>query len=272
MPFACAVVLGLSCAACVVSTTPIVATSGGDAPPAASTPPAPSGPGIAAGGAVQNAPADAKLLACVQQARQVQGNTGTSWYVRCPAGCSGGATVWGTDVYTDDSSVCVASVHAGRIDPTVGGIVLVTWVAGPPIHAGSLRNGVHSSDYGPWARSFFVQSIDPAGRPTSPPPASVAGGPVPISCGTQATSIAGASMRVSCPGGCSGGSIWGTDVYTADSHVCRAAIHAGVIAEATGGEVTVTMGGPMTAFTGTTRNGVTTAGYGAYEKTFRVSR
>jgi hypothetical protein len=269
---ACVIVLGLSCAACVVTGTPLVVTNGSDAPPAASTPPPPATGGVAAGGAIQNSPADAKLLACVQQARQVQGNNGTSWYVRCPAGCSGGATVWGTDVYTDDSSVCVSAVHAGRIDPSVGGIVLVTWVAGPPIHAGSLRNGVHSVDYGPWQRSFFVQSIDPAGRPTSPPPASLASGVVPISCGTQATSITGASLRVSCPSGCSGGSIWGTDVYTADSHVCRAAIHAGLIAEATGGELTVTLGGPMTAFTGSTRNGVTTAGYGAYEKTFRVSR
>ncbi|WP_346729629.1 LCCL domain-containing protein [Corallococcus exiguus] len=39
--------------------------------------------------------------------------------------------MWGTDLYTDDSSVCVAAVHAGAIT-TAGGTVVVTISRGRP--------------------------------------------------------------------------------------------------------------------------------------------
>src|SRR5262245_19802711 len=43
----------------------------------------------------------------------------------CPGGGQTGATVWGTDLYTDDSAICAAAVHAGKIGTYSGGSVSV---------------------------------------------------------------------------------------------------------------------------------------------------
>lgn len=81
--------------------------------------------------------------------------------VRCPP--SGRAqSVWGTDIYTNDSSICTAAVHAGVITMDVGGPVRVTAVAGLGRYPGSRRNGVMTRSYGSWGGSFTVSS--PAGR------------------------------------------------------------------------------------------------------------
>jgi hypothetical protein len=64
--------------------------------------------------------------------------------------------LWGTDLYTDDSSVCVAGVHAGRITLQGGGAVVIEIRPGATAYAGSTRNGVDSAGYGEWGGSFVV--------------------------------------------------------------------------------------------------------------------
>ena len=67
--------------------------------------------------------------------------------------------IWGTDVYTDDSSVCTAAVHAGLIGLDGGGRVRIVIRPGLEAYVGTSRNGMISEDYGPWAGSFsFVGS------------------------------------------------------------------------------------------------------------------
>lgn len=264
--------VALSTAACGAGKGPIATTGGAGPAGGGGADGASSAPAAAV---VQNTTADAKTLTCGLQARDVAGNKGTAWYVRCPAGCGGGGAVWGTDVYTDDSSVCVAAVHAGHLDAAAGGIILVTWLQGPPVHVGSARHGITSVDYGAWSRSFYVQSVDDAGRPTSPAPTARPAGTVDVGCTTSAvplTGEAGARWRVICPAACGDASVWGSDPYTADSSVCHAAAHAGVISAAAGGEATITIDGPHESYAGSARNGVTTTSYGAYERSFHVSR
>jgi len=58
------------------------------------------------------------------------------------------------------------------------------------------------------------------------------------------------------------GSVYGTDVYTDDSYICVAAQHAGVIDRA-GGPIRARETATPTEFPGSTRNGVTTLGYGS---------
>jgi hypothetical protein len=82
---------------------------------------------------------------------------------------------------------------------------------------------------------------------------------------------AGVKWNVDCPAGCEGGSVWGSDPYTADSVVCVAARHAGVIDKA-GGSFVVTIDGKQEAFKGSEKNGVTTDDYHAYERTYHVSK
>lgn len=62
-------------------------------------------------------------------------------------------SVWGTGVYTTDSRVCRAAVHAGVI-PVAGGMVNVVPAPGLPTYAGSAANGITTSNYGPWSASF----------------------------------------------------------------------------------------------------------------------
>jgi hypothetical protein len=61
---------------------------------------------------------------------------------------------WGTDIYTDDSPVCPAAVHAGRITGA-GGTVTIEVRPGQSSYRGSTRNGVTTNDYGQWGGSFI---------------------------------------------------------------------------------------------------------------------
>jgi ElaB/YqjD/DUF883 family membrane-anchored ribosome-binding protein len=69
------------------------------------------------------------------------------------------------------------------------------------------------------------------------------------------------------------GSIWGTDVYTSDSDLATAAVHAGVLRNGERGIVRVTLvDGLNVAFNGTERHGVWSHDYGDYPLAYRVSK
>jgi hypothetical protein len=250
------------------SSTP-ASTAGTSSAPAASAP-------IAAGGTLSNDTAAAVALQCEQRAHEVPGADGTSWYMRCPAGCTSGDAVWGTDLYTDDSSVCRAAIHATAIAAADGGLVLVTWAPAQEAYPGSERNGVSTNDYGRWPRSFFVQSVDAAGKPTTAATTSLPEGSARVSCRMSPGNLGGdpgKQWRVSCPAGCGqNGSVWGTDVYTSDTPICSAAIHAGVVTVASGGDATITIEGAQPSFKGSARNGITSNDYGQYGASFRVAK
>jgi hypothetical protein len=59
--------------------------------------------------------------------------------------------VWGTGVYTPDSSLATAAVHAGVLKVNQTGVVKVTIVVAPAAYAGSVANGVTSH---PWNGGF----------------------------------------------------------------------------------------------------------------------
>jgi hypothetical protein len=63
-------------------------------------------------------------------------------------------TVWGTDTYTDDSSVCTAAVHAGLITLASGGPVTFEMRPGLDSYEASTRNGIASRSWGVWSSSF----------------------------------------------------------------------------------------------------------------------
>src|ERR1019366_3575262 len=71
----------------------------------------------------------------------------------CAAGTPGG-NVWGSGVYTADSTVCAAAVHAGAIGPG-GGMVSTKSTKGCPAYVGTLANGVTTTAWGQYATSFF---------------------------------------------------------------------------------------------------------------------
>lgn len=82
--------------------------------------------------------------------------------VFCPAnpdGARAAVSVYGTDVYTADSSVCLAGVHAGVID-LGGGPVTIVMQAGRDRYVASERHGVHSTAWGAYPKSFVVICSD----------------------------------------------------------------------------------------------------------------
>jgi hypothetical protein len=68
------------------------------------------------------------------------------------------------------------------------------------------------------------------------------------------------------------GWLWGSDTYTLDSNLALAAVHAGVLKAGQNGVVRVKILGAQPAFAGSTRNGVTSHGYGAYNGSFEFVR
>ncbi len=66
--------------------------------------------------------------------------------------------IWGSDIYTDDSSLATAAVHAGVLAPGQTGVVTVEIFGPYKGYEASNRNGVQSSDYRKWEGSFtFVR-------------------------------------------------------------------------------------------------------------------
>lgn len=71
----------------------------------------------------------------------------------CPANGTIGS-VWGTDTYTSDSSVCSAAVHAGIITVAEGGTVMIEITEGMDSYLGTTANGVKSESWAQWDASF----------------------------------------------------------------------------------------------------------------------
>ncbi len=201
----------------------------------------------------------ASLLGCSDNAVGIELEAGESMLMSCPADC-GSRGVWGTDVYTDDSTICTAARHAGVIDSS-GGEFRLLMLEGQDSYDGSDRNGVVTANWtSPWPRSIAFESA-------------VQTDAMALDCGAAAVLLdltVGESAVVTCPADCTSGVSWGTLVYTDDSSVCWAAQHAGVIG-AEGGSFRLTALGPQDAFPGSTRNGITSESWNStYDGSFEV--
>ena len=172
------------------------------------------------------------------------------------------AGVWGTDVYSIDSHVCRAALHAGAVGPA-GGAVRVIILPGLGAYLGNTRNGVESRDYGPWTASFQVTAVQQQASTAIPAPdaacpANFLGQTAPLACHCPAESIAAGTVR-------------GAGVYASNSALCRAARHAGVIGPE-GGLVNAIPAPGVPAYAATTANGVTTEASGAGAASFSFRR
>ena len=68
----------------------------------------------------------------------------------------GSGYLFGTEIYTDDSELAVAAVHAGILASGQTGTVKVTILPGQSSYRASLRNGVKSRSWGKWDSSYSV--------------------------------------------------------------------------------------------------------------------
>lgn len=206
-----------------------------------------------------SASAQPSRLACPDDMIASRGET-TPLACTCQPEQLADGTVWGTDLYTDDSRICRAALHAGAIGPR-GGLVRVTPRPGADTFPASLRNGIQSEPYDAYDHAYVVARLDPAetaGADEACPQYGHAlrGSAEPIQCACSAAEAAAER------------SIWGTLVYTDDSAICRAARHAGVIGEE-GGRVTVVAAPGRATYAGSTRNGIPSGGFETWEGSFR---
>ena len=82
---------------------------------------------------------------------------GERYVFHCPPGKPQPSRVSGSGLYTDDSSICTAAVHAGAIHAKDGGMVTIEIRPGEKKYPGSERNYLKSGDYQqPWSGSFVV--------------------------------------------------------------------------------------------------------------------
>jgi len=184
----------------------------------------------------------------------------------CPPG---GAfhSVWGSDIYTADSSICTAAVHSGLITFEQGGPVTIELRKGRNFYGASERNGVRTSAYGSWPLSFVFETANTDAVVRAAEDATT------ILWNTSATTFGfnnGETLKLICPASGKESSVWGTDIYTLDSSICTAAVHAGKIQLDSGGSVTIERRPGEANYKGSLRNGITSKDYEHYDSSFIV--
>lgn len=226
----------------------------------------------------------------------------------CPANFDISTSLWGTDIYTADSYICSTALHASVLDRS-GGRVTIEMLPGQNSYTGSKRHGVSTRSYGKYRASYrFVDAVEVnssgasasgrnrangngrksrSGSSFERDAAAILGSLGLGNLGQVENQLTGEdigecraaskwrgtgkALSCSCPANISNtGSVWGTDIYTDDSYICKAALHAGRI-DRSGGQVSIQMLPGQSSYAGTRRNGVTTMSYRSYAGSYRFN-
>jgi hypothetical protein len=187
--------------------------------------------------------------------------------ITLPVVGSASGNVWGSDIYTDDSSIAAAAVHAGVVSPGEFTFVKVTLLPGQAHYDAVSRNGVASQAYDGWDGSFRVEAAPqpwivqlPGGEDATPL--------LPMNTMRGRSDLSFVVQTV----GAASGQVWGTSIYTDDSSIAAAAVHAGLLKPGEIGLVRVTMLPGRETYAGSDRNGVKSQPFGAYQSSFRLER
>ena len=82
--------------------------------------------------------------------------------------------------------------------------------------------------------------------------------------------VIAAEILCRCDAGQADGSVWGSGPYTADSDICTAATHAGIVGT-NGGGVRVLLQPGQASYDGSTAHGITSKDWGSFQASFSVS-
>ena len=81
-----------------------------------------------------------------------RGNIGSEYYYRIIGSEDG--TVWGDNIFTDDSNIAKAAVLAGQCQLGQKSIVGIKMIEGKSSYSSSNKNGVSSTTYWSWPGSY----------------------------------------------------------------------------------------------------------------------
>ena len=191
------------------------------------------------------------------------GPSGKKFRIHCPKNClkSPLGNVFGTTFYTDDSSVCKAGVHAGVIKDEIGGDLILLIANGEESYQSSYQNGVQAAAHGPNLRSITFKDAPQITR---------------IDCyeiggSSRFSGPLGNRFTVYCEKECSKkeNNVFGDQVYTDDSSICQAAIHAGLLTDK-GGEIQFILEQGKQLYEGSLKNGIKSQRRGNYLRSFRI--
>lgn len=82
---------------------------------------------------------------------------GATYYFRVTGVTEG--QLWGTDIYSGDSTIGAAAVHAGLLKPGKTDVLRVTVVTPPEKFPGTVKNGVTSTEYGRYQYAWRLSKI-----------------------------------------------------------------------------------------------------------------
>lgn len=167
---------------------------------------------------------------------------------------------WGGEenVYTIDSPLGVAAVHAGLLKVNEINLIKVKVLEGRESYPSVTRNGITSGEH---------ESSDGSYQLSAPEPGDIANAPTTMSdyLGKFGFTFV---FRVKAH---KDGSIWGgkDNVYTSDSEIATAAVHAGLLKPGETGIVRLRMLEGRRAYPAVTRNGLTSHDYEDWEGSYQ---
>jgi hypothetical protein len=184
--------------------------------------------------------------------------------------------VWGTGIYSDDSDVSKAAVHAGIVKVGETKTVRITILPGQSSYVGTTKNGVESNDYGEWEGSFkfhvVTQTTDTS---TTPPAKPDANGIIKIDdvnyLNLEKYRGLGEIILSVTVTGTTEGNVWGTGIYSDDSDIPKAAVHAGIVKLGETKTVLITILPGQSSYVSTTKNGIESYDYVEWEGSFKFN-
>ena len=245
--------------AVAVATSPIPSSAVPPMPAAVTTPVATSGASYPCG--------RRRVGRWQAHACEYRGQIGTTVQYDCPAGGVPGKA-WGDLAYTDDSSVCTAAVHAGAITPDLGGTVTIRIQPGQAGYVGTARNGMTTAPWDRWAGTFEILGSPPPALRECPPDAAAGDVWQLTPCSYRGND--GMELAYACPPSRASLPVWGDRVYTDDSSVCTAAVHASALSRARGGTVRITIRPGRSSYAASSRNGVSSQSWESWGGSFEV--
>jgi hypothetical protein len=147
--------------------------------------------------------------------------------VKCPANCKKGL-IYGTLIYSFDSIACMSAIHSGILKSNESNMILLKALPGMSFYQGTMQYGIQSTSIDKSDYSFQIEEAPAVILIDCKTPAST-----PQFAGTL-----GMKFLVRCPQKCSKVPhyVFGNNLYSGDSSICQAAIHAGALNDR-GGEV-----------------------------------
>ncbi|NOQ64132.1 MAG: hypothetical protein GQ582_06430 [Methyloprofundus sp.] len=169
--------------------------------------------------------------------------------------------IWGTGIYTDDTEIAVAAVHAGLLAADQVGVIKVTIQAGQTSYSGSTAHNVTSANYNSWEGSYSVATDDGGDNPVLADPGNL----------TAFRDVLGGVYHFNVIADEENKGLWGSNVYSDDSALAKVAIHTGVLRLGESGTVRVVIVPEQESYIASHYNTINSSSFSAWNGSYAVS-